>query len=168
MIFCFSSALEPRSSETADPSASLGMTKGDAVLSLSFSRTDPCSSLSSKWNDCPSLCHPACPGVPWEQLTCLGQVEGVMTRQKIAIDTRPGGPTAKRQPSPEGLGNRSRRGSERRRRGTKPIVRSRCVIRSEAGLSRRAVEGSAVSLNRASNAEEKQRLQHDTSSGDAD
>ena len=43
---------------------------------------------------------------------------------KIAIDVRPGGPTAKRQPSPEGLGNRSRRGSERRRRGTKPIIRS--------------------------------------------
>jgi hypothetical protein len=37
---------------------------------------------------------------------------------KMAIDVRPGGPTAKRQPSPEGLGNRSRRGSERRRRGT--------------------------------------------------
>jgi hypothetical protein len=37
----------------------------------------------------------------------------------------------KRQPSPEGLGNRSRRGSERRRRGTKPIVHSPCVIRSE-------------------------------------
>src|ERR1700730_5296839 len=63
---------------------------------------------------------------------------------KIAIDVRPGGPTAKRQPSPEGLGNRSRRGSERRRRGTKPIVRSPCVVGSEADLSRRAVEGSAV------------------------
>ena len=63
---------------------------------------------------------------------------------KIAIDVRPGGPTAKRQPSPEGLGNRSRRGSERRRRGTQPIVRSPGVIRSEADLSRRAVEGSAV------------------------
>jgi hypothetical protein len=26
---------------------------------------------------------------------------------KIAMEARPGGPTAKRQPSPEGLGNRS-------------------------------------------------------------
>src|ERR1700684_1215998 len=68
----------------------------------------------SKRSNCPLLCHP-------EQLTCLRQVEGEMTR--------PGGPTAKREPSPEGLGNRSRRGSERRRRGTKPIVRSCCVIR---------------------------------------
>ena len=36
----------------------------------------------------------------------------------IAMDARPGGPTGKRQPSPEGLGNQSPRGSERRRRGT--------------------------------------------------
>jgi hypothetical protein len=62
---------------------------------------------------------------------------------KIAIDVRPGGPTAKRQPSPEGLGNRSRRGSERRRRGTKPIVRSPCVIRSVAQRSR----GICVGMN---------------------
>jgi hypothetical protein len=53
---------------------------------------------------------------------------------KIAIDAGPGGPTAKRQPSPEGLGNRSRRESERRGRGTKPIVRSPCVIRSVPGF----------------------------------
>jgi hypothetical protein len=50
------------------------------------------------------------------------------------MDARPGGPAAKRQPSPEGLGNRSRRGSERRRRGTQPIVRSPCVIRSVPGF----------------------------------
>jgi hypothetical protein len=30
----------------------------------------------------PNLCHPACPGVPWEQLTCLRQVEAEMTGQK--------------------------------------------------------------------------------------
>jgi hypothetical protein len=30
----------------------------------------------------PFLCHPACPGVPWEQSTCLRQVEGEMTRQR--------------------------------------------------------------------------------------
>jgi hypothetical protein len=35
--------------------------------------------------------------------TCLRQGEGEMTR-KVAMDARPGGPTAKRQPSPEGLG----------------------------------------------------------------
>jgi hypothetical protein len=40
----------------------------------------------------------------------------------IAMDVRPGGPTTKRQPSPEGLGKRSGTGSERRRRGTKPTV----------------------------------------------
>ena len=39
------------------------------------------------------------------------------------MDARPGGPTSKRQPSPEGLGNRFPRGSERRRRGTKPTAR---------------------------------------------
>jgi hypothetical protein len=33
-----------------------------------------------------------------------------------------GGPTAKREPSPEGLGNRSGNGSERQRRGTKPYL----------------------------------------------
>src|SRR5580692_4742226 len=71
----------------------------------------------------------------------------------MAIDARPGGPTAKRQPSPEGLGDRSRRGSERRRRGTQPIVRSPCVIPSEADLSRRAVEGSAVPRTSPGNAE---------------
>src|SRR5277367_2497929 len=56
--------------------------------------------------------------------TCSRQVEGEMTRQKIALDARPGGPAAKRQPSPEGLGNRSRRGAKRRRRGTKPTSSS--------------------------------------------
>ena len=34
--------------------------------------------------------------------------------------------------SGEGLGNRFGRGSERRRRGTKPTLRPPCVIRSEA------------------------------------
>jgi hypothetical protein len=57
----------------------------------------------------PSLCHP-------EQLTCLWQVEREMT-PAIATDARPGGPIAKLC-SPEGLGNQSRRGSERRRCGT--------------------------------------------------
>jgi hypothetical protein len=62
-----------------------------------------------------------------------GASRGRNDTAKIAIDARPGGPTAKCQPSPEGLGNRSRRGSERRRRGTQPIVRSPCVIRSVLG-----------------------------------
>ena len=51
------------------------------------------------------------------QPTCLRQVEREMT-PAIVMDARPGGPTAKRQPSPEGLGNQIRRGSERRRCGT--------------------------------------------------
>jgi hypothetical protein len=59
---------------------------------------------------CPTLCHP-------EQLTCLRQLEREMT-PAIATDARPGGPTAKRQPSPEGLGIQSRRRSEHRRCGT--------------------------------------------------
>jgi hypothetical protein len=49
------------------------------------------------------------------------------------MDARPGGPAAKCEPSPEGLGNRSRRGSERRRRGTKPMChweRSRGICSS--------------------------------------
>jgi hypothetical protein len=35
--------------------------------------------------------------------TCLWQMEKEMTC-KIAMDARPGGPAAKREPSPEGLG----------------------------------------------------------------
>jgi hypothetical protein len=58
----------------------------------------------------PCLCHP-------EQLNCLRQLAREMT-PAIATDARPVGPTAKRQPSPEGLGNQPPRGSERRRRGT--------------------------------------------------
>jgi hypothetical protein len=27
------------------------------------------------------LCHPTCPGEPWEQLTCLQQFEGEVTRK---------------------------------------------------------------------------------------
>jgi hypothetical protein len=50
------------------------------------------------WKRHPSLCHP-------EQLTCLRQLEREMT-PAIARDARPGGPTAKRQPSPAGLGHR--------------------------------------------------------------
>src|ERR1700678_261927 len=52
-----------------------------------------------------------------QRLRCLRQVEREMT-PAIARDARPGGPTAKRQPSPEGLGNQiPKRGSERRRCG---------------------------------------------------
>jgi hypothetical protein len=43
------------------------------------------------------------------RLAC-GKVEGGMT-PAIALDARPGGPTAKRQPSPEGLGNDTEEGS---------------------------------------------------------
>ena len=76
------------------------------------------SSNRSQWKHRPPLCHP-------EQLTCLRQAEREMTLA-IATEARPGGPalslsngpTAKRQPSPEGLGNQFRRGSERRRCGT--------------------------------------------------
>ena len=68
------------------------------------------SSDRSSWNRRSPLCHP-------EQLNCPRQIEREMTPE-MATDARPGGPTAKRQPSPEGLGNQSRRGSERRRCGT--------------------------------------------------
>ena len=48
------------------------------------------------------------------------------------MDARPGGPTAKRQPSPEGLGNRSEEDPS-----AVGAALNRCVIRSEA-------EGSTV------------------------
>jgi hypothetical protein len=35
--------------------------------------------------------------------------DGVKRHCKIAMDARPGGPAAKREPSPEGLGLKSRR-----------------------------------------------------------
>ena len=66
---------------------------------------------------------------------------------KIAIDARPGGPAAKRQPSPEGLGNRSQRGSERRRCATP------CVTRSAPGfpvLTQRQSSGNRVLIREAS------------------
>ena len=44
------------------------------------------------------------PGVPWEETTCLWQVEGENDTQKLPRMQRPGGPAAKLQPSPEGLG----------------------------------------------------------------
>ena len=50
----------------------------------------------------------------------------------VAMDERPGGPTAKRQPSPEGLGNRSEEDPS-----AVGAALNRCVIRSEA-------EGSTV------------------------
>jgi hypothetical protein len=52
------------------------------------------------------FCHPACPGVPWEQATCLRQVKREMTPQ-VAMTARPGGPAVQKKPSPEGLGNPS-------------------------------------------------------------
>ena len=69
----------------------------------------------------PPLCHPACPGVPWEQLTCLRQVKDGMNMGKRCLQSRPGGPSAKRQPSPEGLGPQ-RQAVERRRCGTTLFV----------------------------------------------
>ena len=76
----------------------------------------------------PPLCHPACParpgvpwGVPWEQLTCLWQVKDGMNMGKRCLQSRPRGPSAKRQPSPEGLGIQ-RQPVERRRCGTTLFV----------------------------------------------
>ena len=54
--------------------------------------------------------------IPSSQLAC-DKLREKMTLA-IATEARPGGPTAKCQPSPEGLGNQFRRGSERRRCGT--------------------------------------------------
>jgi hypothetical protein len=76
------------------------MTKEGVVASSAFNAGRKRSLLPSD-ESCglkkSTLCHP-------EQLTCLWQVEGENDTAKIAIDARPGGPTAKRQPSPEGLG----------------------------------------------------------------
>jgi hypothetical protein len=50
------------------------------------------------------ICHPACPGVQWEQSACLWQVEKEMTLQKSRWMRGPEGRSSKLQPSPEGLG----------------------------------------------------------------
>ena len=52
-----------------------------------------------------SFVIPPCPGLRWEQPTCLGQVQGGMNMGKlrfVAIQAQRAG--AKNQPSPEGLG----------------------------------------------------------------
>ncbi len=131
---------------TADPSAIDGMTKERATAPerviagpRRFHPDDEsaiCPRNHFPRNRHPFLCHP-------EQLTCLRQVEGEMTRQdRCRCKAR----RADRQTSAQpGRAGKSGRGSERRRRGTKPIVRSRCVIRSEA-------EGSAVPRTLSGNA----------------
>ena len=48
--------------------------------------------------------YPACQGVPWEQSTCLWQLEKEMTQQNSPRVRGPEGRLAKLQPSPEGLG----------------------------------------------------------------
>jgi len=52
----------------------------------------------------PPLCHPACPGVPGEQSTCLRQVKGGMNMGKAVFAIQAGRAGTKHQPSPEGLG----------------------------------------------------------------
>jgi hypothetical protein len=60
---------------------------------------------------------------------------------QIATDARPGGPTAKREPSPEGLGLSPQNDPARRRCATKPGSAPICVFRSAADLSRRSRGG---------------------------
>ncbi len=79
----------------------------------------------------PSLCHPACPGVPWERLTYLRQVKDGMNMGKRCLQSRPRGPSAKCQPSPEGLGIQ-RQPVERRRCGTTLFV---CSLREPVTFS---------------------------------
>ena len=56
-----------------------------------------------------------------EWLTCLWQVKDGMNMGKRCLQSRPRGPSAKRQPSPEGLGIQ-RQPVERRRCGTTLFV----------------------------------------------
>jgi hypothetical protein len=116
---------------------SLAVKKEDSVIpsyALTNSQTAADVALSHSYRV--GLSSLMCSSHP-EQPTCLRQVEGEMT-PAIAMDARPGGPITKRQPSPEGLGSESQRGSQRRRRGTKPIVRPDCVIGSYGLVTRRS------------------------------
>src|SRR3984893_15870032 len=63
-----------------------------------------------------SPCHPACPGLPWEQPTCLGQVKGGMNMGKRCLQSRPRGPAPKISPARKGWVHRQ--AVERRRCGT--------------------------------------------------
>ena len=66
-----------------------------------------------------------------EWLTCLWQVKDGMNMGKRCLQSRPRGPSAKRQPSPEGLGIQ-RQPVERRRCGTTLFV---CSLRDPVTFS---------------------------------
>jgi hypothetical protein len=72
------------------------------------------------WNHNPPLCHPACPGVPWEQPTWLRQVKGGMNMGKRCLQSRPRGPAPKISPARKGWVHRQ--AVERRRCGTTLFV----------------------------------------------
>jgi hypothetical protein len=77
--------------------------EGSAVLSAN-SRSTGAPQSGDVGHHCSPPGHPACQGVPWEQSTCLWQVEREMTQQNSPRMRGPEGRLAKRQPSPEGLG----------------------------------------------------------------
>jgi hypothetical protein len=73
---------------------------------------------------CSPLCHPACPGLPWdvppEQTTCLRQVKGGMNMGKRCLQFRPRGPAPKNSPARKGWAHCQ--AVERRRCGTTLFV----------------------------------------------
>jgi len=76
------------------------------------------SSNCSPWERSSTLCHPSIS-------TCLRQVEGEMTRRRSPWMRGPEGRTAKREPSPEGLGIDLEEDPS-----AVDAVLNRCVIRS--------------------------------------
>jgi hypothetical protein len=94
-----------------------------SLLRPGIPATDP------KWNRHPLLCHPACPGVPWEQPTCLRQVKGGMNMGKRCLQSRPRGPAPKISPARKGWAHKAG--------GRAPEVRHhtlRLFIRSAPGF----------------------------------
>ena len=88
------------------PNKSRKHSKSPGIVAMGCQRTDlseldlkgaPRFSNRSLWNRYPFLCHP--------KATCLWQVKGGMNMGKRCLRSRPRGPTAKRQPSPRGLGH---------------------------------------------------------------
>src|ERR1700679_307971 len=53
---------------------------GELSAATTFRTLHPNNQLQGPANHL-KLCHPACPGVPWEQSACLWQVEREMTLQ---------------------------------------------------------------------------------------
>ena len=97
------------------------------------------SSNCTLWKRRSLLCHPACPGEPWEQPTCPRQVKGGVNNGKAVFAIQAQRAGTKNQPSPEGLG--TKQPVERRRCGTTLFVgsfsdRNRLKTQSSSRIAR--------------------------------